>query len=53
MALTRTTTLTTMLDNNRTKKTISKVVELVVVDNKLVPDFRELDPGVICGLQVT
>lgn len=39
-----------MREDNKRTKAISKSVELVVFDNKLMPDIRELDPGVICGL---
>lgn len=40
------------VNNSKTPTTVSLTVEQVVVDNKLVPDFRDIDPGVICGQQV-
>ncbi len=44
----RTATITQVYLNNGTAPTsVSKTVNLVVVDNKLVPDFRDLNPGVI------
>ncbi len=47
MARTKTGTITRVFVNNSpTPTTVTKTVELVVVDNKLVPDFREANPGV-------
>ncbi len=33
--------------DNKTNTTVSRSVEQVVVNNQLVPDFREENPGVI------
>lgn len=42
-----TITITSQFKNNsKTASVISKVVDLVVVDNRLVADFREANPGV-------
>ena len=51
MAHTKSGTITKIFTNNSpTPTVVAKTVELVVVDNVLVPDFRETNPGVICGL---
>lgn len=43
----QTTTITSQFQNNgKTATTVSKVVPTVVVDNALVPDFRQSNPGV-------
>lgn len=48
MAKEKTTTVTQVIVNNaKASTTVNKTVELVVVDNQLVPDIRELNPGVI------
>lgn len=52
MALTKIGILSRMTENNRATKVVTKTVELVVVDNQLVPDFREANPGVIQGQQI-
>lgn len=49
----QTGTITTQFVNNSTVATIlttAKVVPLVVVNNNLVPDFRQRNPGVIGGV---
>lgn len=33
--------------NNQNTNVVQKQVELVVVDGKLVPDFRDTNPGVV------
>lgn len=50
MAQGKTGTLSKQKQDNKTIVTVNKTVELVVVDNQLVPDIRDVDPGVICGL---
>ena len=35
------------LNNSTTPTTVSRTVEAVVVNNQLVPDFRQINPGVI------
>lgn len=35
------------LNNSTTPTTVSRTVETVVVDNQLVADFRQYNPGVI------
>lgn len=52
MAIGKTKTITKFFkDNSASETTQTKVVELVVVDNQLVPDFRVFNPGVIISLQ--
>ncbi len=48
MAQSKSGTITKVkLNNSKDETTVTKTVELVVVDNKLVPDFREANPGVL------
>lgn len=47
----QTVTITTQFINNSGLPTsVTKVVPAVVVDNVLVADFRQINPGVITGL---
>ncbi len=48
MAKNKTITITSIKVDNKTDTIVNKVVEAVVVDNKLVADIREINPGVIC-----
>ena len=36
----------TVRENNQKSSQVSKTVELIVIDNRLVPDTRDLDHGV-------
>lgn len=48
MALNQTVSVTSVFLNNSTiPTTVSRTVEAVVVNNQLVPDFRQVNPGVI------
>ncbi len=48
MALGTTVTITSQfLNNSTTATTVSKIVTGVVVDNQVVADFRQINPGVI------
>lgn len=51
MALSKTGTVSAWTENNRTRKATAKTVELVVVNDALVPDTRDINPGVISGLK--
>ncbi len=47
MALGKTETIINVRTDNKTNTSVSKSVEQVVVNNRLVPDHRDTDPGVI------
>lgn len=47
MAQTKKGTITKVRVNNKTDTVVNKVVELMVVDNQLVPDTRDTNPGVV------
>lgn len=44
----RTVTITSVyLNNSTTPTTVSRTVEAVIVDNQIVADFRQVNPGVV------
>jgi len=47
----QTTTITRKSIDNQPETTVNIVVELVVVNDKLVPDIRSVNPGVIINKQ--
>lgn len=51
MAQGMTISVSNWTENNKTAKSTTKVVEKVVFENQLVPDIRDVNPGVINGLK--
>ncbi len=47
MALGKKETIINVKVDNKTNTVVSRSVEQVVVNNQLVPDHRDIDPGVI------